>query len=590
MLKHHRPQHSSIITKTAVSVATVFLAAIFLLIFGITYLNSYWMHHRILTDKQEFVNEISRSIDDQFKSLTTPLVSLGNQSAVHRLLNNYDTYDSNWLANIREIETSISQIHIYYDHVVDLVIMNTDSKILFSVTNALNRNYDFTGSEWFQNALEQPSAIKYVPPHGVDHYSRQNEKYANVFSVIYPVKKADKVEGYILCEVNANKISSLFYGTGIHSAEGYIMVDEDGKLIYDYINDRSPDEIGDIWTAINGNRTTDTPMQTIRNGNLYTGKQIQTTRWFIISETSNEIIRSSANSIWSFAIVIGCAAVGICILMLRYITRRLQKPVDSVIERISSYDGSGAVAFDDMDNSFREITVIRSKFEEMAGKINSLINDVYVAQMHQKDMELEMLVSQINPHFLYNVLQTIHGEAVLHGDREIEDMLSALGEILHYTIDHSNEMTTIAGEIQHVNNYLGFYKKRFPRLFIYSVDCPEELMDHQILKYLLQPVIENSIKHGFRDRKEGGEIRLRITRGQGDIVFEVFDNGHGISAERMEEIRTNMELALRNPGVGIANTNARIRLKYGASYGIALDSVAEEYTRVILTIPDEESR
>lgn len=192
MLKHHHPQQSSIITKTAVSVATVFLAAIFLLIFGITYLNSYWMHHRILTDKQEFVNEISRSIDDQFKSLTTPLVSLGNQSAVHRLLNSNDTYDSSWLANIREIETSISQIHIYYDHVVDLVIMNTDSKILFSVTNALSRNYDFTGSDWFQKALEQPSAIKYVPPHGVDHYSRQNEKYANVFSVIYPVKRLIK--------------------------------------------------------------------------------------------------------------------------------------------------------------------------------------------------------------------------------------------------------------------------------------------------------------------------------------------------------------------------------------------------------------
>ena len=114
-------------------------------------------------------------------------------------------------------------------------------------------------------------------------------------------------------------------------------------------------------------------------------------------------------------------------------------------------------------------------------------------------------------------------------------------------------------------------------------------MDHQILKYLLQPVIENSIKHGFRDRKEGGEIRLRITRGQGIIVFEVFDNGHGICAKRMDEIRTNMELALRNPGVGISNTNARIKLKYGASYGIVLDSREEAYTRVIITIPDKET-
>ena len=583
-------KHSSIITKTAVSVASVFLIAIFLLIFGITYLNSFWMHRRILTDKQEFVTEISRSIDDQFKSLTTPLVSLGNQSAVHRLLGNTQKYDSKWLANIREIETSISQIHIYYDHVVDLVIIDTNSQILFSLTNALNRNYDFTNSEWFLKALEQPSALKYVPPHGTEHYSRKQEKYSNVFSVIYPVKKGSIIEGYILCEVNANKISSLFYGDNASQPEGYIMVDESGLPIYDYIHGRTQDEIKDIWSALYKNGITDIPMQAILNGNLYTSKQIQTTGWFIISETKNTIIKNSTNAIWFYAVCIGCVSICLCILIIRYITHQLQKPVDSVIERISSYDGTGAVAFDDMDNSFREITIIRSKFEEMASKINSLINDVYVAQMHQKDIELEMLVSQINPHFLYNVLQTIHGEAVLHGDRDIEDMLSSLGEILHYTIDHSNEMTTIAQEIQHVNNYLGFYKKRFPQLFEYSLDCPPELMGHEIMKYLLQPVIENSIKHGFKDKKTGGQIRLQVTHQSGKIIFEVYDNGNGIDEVRLKEIRDDMKQALRNSGVGIANTDARIKLKYGPQYGITLESSAGHYTRVSIMIPETEKR
>lgn len=585
-----RTKQSSIITKTAVSVASVFLIAIFLLIFGITYLNSFWMHRRILTDKQEFVTEISRSIDDQFKSLTTPLVSLGNQSAVHRLLSNTQKYDAKWLANIREIETSISQIHIYYDHVVDLVIIDTDSQILFSLTNALNRSYDFINSEWFLKALEQPSALKYVPPHGTEHYSRKQEKYSNVFSVIYPVKKGSATEGYILCEVNANKISSLFHGENTGQPEGYIMVDEGGMPIYDYVNGRSQDEINVIWSSLYKNGITDIPMQAILNGNLYTSKQIQTTGWFIISETKNTIIKNSTSTIWFYAICIGFVSILLCILIIRYITYQLQKPVDSVIERISSYDGTDAVAFDDMDNSFREITIIRSKFEEMAAKINSLINDVYVAQMHQKDIELEMLVSQINPHFLYNVLQTIHGEAVLHGDRDIEDMLSSLGEILHYTIDHSNEMTTIAQEIQHVNNYLGFYKKRFPQLFEYSVDCPSDLMDHEIMKYLLQPVIENSIKHGFKDKKTGGQIRLQVTHQLDNIIFEVYDNGNGIDELRMKEMSDNMKQALRTSGVGIANTNARIKLKYGPQYGISLDSSAGYYTRVTITIPAIEKR
>ena len=210
--------------------------------------------------------------------------------------------------------------------------------------------------------------------------------------------------------------------------------------------------------------------------------------------------------------------------------------------------------------------------------------------MHQKDIELEMLVSQINPHFLYNVLQTIHGEAVLHGDRDIEDMLSSLGEILHYTIDHSNEMTTIAQEIQHVNNYLGFYKKRFPQLFEYSLDCPPELMGHEIMKYLLQPVIENSIKHGFKDKKTGGQIRLQVIHQSGKIIFEVYDNGNGIDEVRLKEIRDDMKQALRNSGVGIANTDARIKLKYGPQYGITLESSTGHYTRVSIMIPETEKR
>lgn len=110
------------------------------------------------------------------------------------------------------------------------------------------------------------------------------------------------------------------------------------------------------------------------------------------------------------------------------------------------------------------------------------------------------------------------------------------------------------------------------------------------MKYLLQPVIENSIKHGFKDKKMGGQIRLQVIHQSGKIIFEVYDNGNGIDEVRLKEIRDDMKQALRNSGVGIANTDARIKLKYGPQYGITLESSTGHYTRVSIMIPETEKR
>lgn len=121
-------QHSSIVVKTAFSVTAVFLIAIFFMLFGITYLNSYWMRQRILTDKQEFVSEIARELDDQLKNITTPLVSLGNQSSVYSLLTAENGYDYNWLSDTWEMRNAARQFQVYYDYLIDLILIDTDSR------------------------------------------------------------------------------------------------------------------------------------------------------------------------------------------------------------------------------------------------------------------------------------------------------------------------------------------------------------------------------------------------------------------------------------------------------------------------------
>lgn len=583
--------NSSIVRKTAVSVACVFICALLLLTTLTSSLHSGWMRERIVEDKKEFVTEIAAMVDDLFENLSIPLISLGNQNSVQWLVKHSGgTYDGTWLDHYQEVETSLASIHLFYDYIIDVGILDGDSNILFSLTNSFNYRYNFVESEWFQEAMDQPGAVKYAPPHGVEHLMENRALVGNVFTVIYPLPAYSGVEGYVICEVDASRISSIFK-KNFSSLEGYILTDSQGETIYDYRSNREDGQLQEALREIRqedlGN-TGETPVVFEAGDSFYVGQLLPETGWILMAEIASSVINDSSGSIRLSSVAVCVGAILISILLTRGVTRRLQNSVESVLKQIAAYDGTALAPLKYPKDEFREIAEIRSKFGEMTKKVDSLINDVYVAKMQQQNMELEMLINQINPHFLYNVLQTIHGTAVLHGDREIEDMIASLGEILHYTIDHTNGDATLAQELQHAQNYLGFYQRRFPRLFVYSVSCEEALLNHRVIKYLLQPIVENSVKHGFRNRKEGGEIAIEVRREGTDLICEVTDNGCGISEEKLGEIRRNMKLAMRSPSVGIANTDARIKIRYGLSYGIELESREGSCTSVRIRIPDQD--
>ena len=591
LLRHMwRKINGSIVQKTAVSVSCVFICALLLLTALTSTLHSAWMRQRIVEDKEEFVTEIAAMVDDLFENLSIPLISLANQNSVRWLVKNSGgAYDGTWLDHYQEVEMALSSIHLFYDYIIDVGILDGDSNLLFSLTNSFNHRYNFVESEWFQEAMSQSGAVKYAPPHGVGHLMENRALVGNVFTIIYPLPAYTGVEGYVICEVDASRISSIFKNN-TKSLEGYILADAQGKPIYDY---RSGRENGQLEMAMHaleqkGQKQGGSPVAFEAGDSFYVGCFLPETEWILLAEISSSLINGSGGAIRFSSVAVCACAIVICVLLLRGVTKRLQNSVESVLGQIASYDGTALVPVDRPKGEFHEIAEIRAKFEEMTEKVHSLINDVYVAKLQQQNIELEMLINQINPHFLYNVLQTIHGTAVLHGDREIEDMIASLGEILHYTIDHTNGETTLAQELQHVQNYLGFYQRRFPGRFTYAISCEDSLLHHRVMKYLLQPIVENSVKHGFRDKKAGGSIRIEVRRGESALLCEVTDNGCGIGAGRLREIRQNMELAMHSPAVGIANTNARIRIRYGPSYGIELESREGCYTRVRIRIPAQD--
>ena len=163
-------------------------------------------------------------------------------------------------------------------------------------------------------------------------------------------------------------------------------------------------------------------------------------------------------------------------------------------------------------------------------------------------------------------------------------MIQALSQMMRYTMERKRDMVKIQEELDYIDHFLMFYKVRFPLLFTYEIKCPDELLDCKMPKFILQPVVENCIKHAFDRTKTGGQIEIKVRSEQNDIVFTVWDNGKGIEPERLLQVQNKLDQEQYEGGIGVVNTNARIRLIYGQDYGICIESEVQKYTCVTLRI------
>lgn len=571
----------SLVGHTAATVSAIFIGALTILAFLLVRSFTGQMQERLIADKQTLVVEITSGVDSIFDSLTAPMVTMGRNGSVHKLLRDETTiYSPEWLTCIRDIQGNLLNVNLFSEHIVDVAIIKPDSTVIYSHSNVLDRGYDFCGAPWFRQALEQPGALKHVPPHGNDHYYSQHRNKPYTFSVIFPVEKGRQVIGYVFFEVDIAKTSHIFRRGYAGAEEGFLLVEADGGVIFDYRGrgDGDTAAIREYLAAYDGSPR-------VQGEQLYIGQRLGSTGWYVLSETDMGVITQPLRHYMLLVAAVLLATVAVIILLVSQVARRLRGPMDRLIDRIVRYDGTGAIPLEGTGGDYGEILTIRAKFEEMADKIAALIGDVYTAQRLRRDMELEALMNQINPHFLYNVLQTIQGEAVLAGNRSVEDMITALGELLRYTMDRSSEEAALGEELAHLERFLGFYKARFPELFTYRLACPEALRDCVVLKLSLQPIVENCFKHGFRDRKSGGLIEVTVEDDGGRLRICIRDNGRGMDAAALAGLRDELRNTRRATGIGLANTNVRIRLKYGEAYGLSIRSEQGEFTVVELLLP-----
>ena len=242
-----------------------------------------------------------------------------------------------------------------------------------------------------------------------------------------------------------------------------------------------------------------------------------------------------------------------------------------------------------------EISQLYDYLSVMIWRIQRLLAQVYQEKIHaerlkssQKDAEFKMLTSQINPHFLYNTLETIRMKARINKQYEIEELVKMLGKILRSSIQAGSKDMTIREEVELAEYYLKIQQYRFGERIQYQIYVEEGTERQKILPLLIQPLVENCIIHGLEGSEDVGHIDICVKRSGQNVVITVTDDGAGICGEKIAEIRR--ELAgnrTKGEHIGICNVNQRVRLRYGEEYGVTVESICGEYTRVEITLPGD---
>lgn len=374
--------------------------------------------------------------------------------------------------------------------------------------------------------------------------------------------------------------------------QGIIMLlDDNGKIVYSTGNEKPgtpfpPDtfksmtgEIGTLWASIDGNKYLTTYNRSSLSG------------WNSVALIPGEFIFNTSERIKLLTIItaaVGLFITGILSLLVSGMITRPLIELKKSTENLHVGERKEKIEVHSSD----EIGNIAESINTMIYETNDLLRNSYLNQIKLKESELNLLYSKINPHFLYNTLDSIRAMAVVHKADNVASMVNALGNMFRYSIAGTSGMVEVREEIEHVKNYLFIQHMRFGEKILYSISIDPSIMQCKILRLILQPLIENAIHHGLEKKKGIGHLKLRGFQKNNQLVFTVSDDGIGISPEKLRELRNSLssfadspEHELKTQNIGLTNVHARLVLQFDREYGIEVSSNGTSGTQVTLVHP-----
>ncbi|WP_330945109.1 sensor histidine kinase [Streptococcus anginosus] len=307
--------------------------------------------------------------------------------------------------------------------------------------------------------------------------------------------------------------------------------------------------------------------------------QIPNSGWTLIGVSSMEQLHAVQTQIlWSF-IGTGLFALGVCLIGIWFVLRLWIKPLRDLQATILKV-GSGHSDLRANETGSPELVDLARQFNIMLDRIDQLMIAVKEEEQNVRRYELQALSSQINPHFLYNTLDTIVWMAEFNDSKRVVEVTKSLAKYFRLALNQGHEQISLKDEIDHVRQYLFIQKQRYGEKLQYEIKELKQYNDYKIPKLILQPLVENAIYHGIKEMNRQGMIRVSVSENDTQLIVSIYDNGRGFVASET----TNATL-VRLGGVGLKNVNQRLQLQFGKSYHMEIKSEENTYTEIRLYFP-----
>ena len=286
----------------------------------------------------------------------------------------------------------------------------------------------------------------------------------------------------------------------------------------------------------------------------------------------------------SVMLLSGLVLIAAISMTVRLLTRSVDT-VTSAMQRAARGDLS--VRIPQSARMSKETVIIAGRFNAMMDDINTLMCEVRKASDQQRNAEIAMLEAQLNPHFLYNTLDTINWMAIDHSAFDVSNAITSLARILRYGIEGSNRVVSVGEEVAWLKQYVSLQQIRLKNSLEVRIDAPSELMDLPIHKLLFQPFVENAILHGFEGVRRTHRLEISLAREEGELIVSICDNGRGMTAAQCAALESGGEAGDGKHHIGVKNALQRMRMYYGQQARIRVESALDEGTRITLRLPLE---
>lgn len=567
--KRYSPRISlSAITVISITVAIIAAVSICVAAFASVYNSALYRDAKV--NSEQMIGQTELAVDNYFESMKNKL------SLVKGIVEKSE--------NANGLENKLSSLTYVQDDIFAVTVYGLNGEIICSISSGSTLKSNIYIDLSFDKSLfDNSSEISISEPH-VQTLFKGRYPWVITFASKFNTPIFDNGV-YIAIDFEFSEVARYIDHVGV-GRQGYCFImSKNGDIIYhpqqQVLFSSLKTENIDFIKKISDGITTDKNI-------IYTVKTISDGKWRIIGVSyTDEIVSDGRRQIaLSFFISFVCCVL-ISLVILALYSKFVNDPIKSLIRAMKKFENNAEnFSFSGNNENILEIKTLSDSFEHMSGKIKNLMEKVRREETELRKTELKALQAQINPHFLYNTLDSIQWMCECGETADASKMVCALAKLFRISISRGHELITIKDEINHVSNYLIIQSYRYRSQFTYVFEVDKELENYLCNKITLQPLVENAIYHGINRLVDDGEIKVTVKQAdddKNDILMIVSDNGVGMTEEQCKKILSKNRSD--SSGIGVKNVNDRLKIYFGDKYGLTVKSELDVGTKIIARIP-----